>query len=59
MKSLDLQDGLILAGTASLCAGVGFIYWPFSLILFGLLCFVAVILIQRTKAIKSNDGPAR
>ena len=49
MKHIDVQDILLLAGVASLCTGVGFIYWPAALVLFGTLCLLGVILIERAK----------
>lgn len=54
MKKLDLQDGLLLVGVATLCAGVGFIYWPASLIVFGVLSLAAVFLIARTQPDKDS-----
>jgi hypothetical protein len=46
---IDLQDLLLISGIASVCAGVGFIYRPASLILFGSICLASVILIERSK----------
>lgn len=54
MKFLDLQDFLLAFGVVSLCAGVGFIYWPAALVLFGLLCLCAVFLIEKTKSKATN-----
>ena len=52
---LDLQDWLLLVGVVCVCTGVGFIYWPASLILLGLLCLSNVLLIERAKRFESPD----
>jgi hypothetical protein len=42
----DLQDALLLVGVASLVGGVAMWSRPGALVLFGLLCLFAVVLIQ-------------
>lgn len=51
---LDLQDALLTLGILAVCSGVGFIYWPAAVILFGLLCLCAVFLIEKTKSKATN-----
>lgn len=51
----DLQDALLLAGGISLVGGVAWIYKPAGMILFGLLCLAAVMMIERAK--KTNGPP--
>lgn len=46
-RDIDAKDILIISGALSIVAGVAFIYWPASLIVFGLECFFAVYLANR------------
>lgn len=55
MKAFDLEDALLVAGVLSLCGGVACIYWPASFILFGLLCFLGVYLIGRSRTKAKAD----
>jgi len=55
MKHIDVQDILLLAGVASLCTGVGVVYWPAAVILFGIICLILVLLIERSKQIPLSD----
>ena len=50
----DLQDALLLVGVASLVGGVAMWSRPAALVLFGLLCLLAVVLIQISNRLQKN-----
>lgn len=52
MKRIDLQDVLLVAGVASIVAGVNAWSHPAAAIVFGLFCLVAVRAIGRSKGDK-------
>ncbi len=56
----DVQDALLIAGVTALCLGVGMIYIPAAVMLFGAFCLTAVVFIERSKTNgKKLNGPVK
>ena len=53
---IDLQDVLLVAGSLALIEGVDMIYIPAAVMLFGVMCLVFALAIERAKSPrKGND----
>lgn len=58
---IDRQDVLFVVGLISFLTGIGLWSIPAALVAFGILCFAAVLMIQRAKSLviaKDSDGSA-
>jgi hypothetical protein len=58
---IDRQDVLFVVGLISFLSGIGLWSIPAALVALGILCFAAVLMIQRAKSLvnaKDTDGSA-
>lgn len=58
---IDRQDVVFIVGLISFLSGIGLWSIPAALIALGILCFAAVLMIQRAKSLvnaKDSDGSA-